>query len=451
MTYEQALAFWYGRIDYERRTPLPGDLKLDRMRRLLHGLGNPHERLNIVHIAGTKGKGSTAAMLEAVLRQAGYRTGLFTSPHLSDVSERIRINGEPISPAEIVACIEQARPVVQQMEQRGQGSPTFFEVGTALGILHFWRRRVEWAVVEVGLGGRFDSTNVCFPVLSIITSISYDHMQQLGHELWMIAREKAGIIKPGRPVVSTAMAAEARPVLIRTAEERGSRLMLLERDFHCRYEWQRPDPTAEAIPWVQVTTAARTWPPLRLGLLGRHQGINAAGVVAAVEELRRVGWPISDAAVQRGLAEVRWPARLETLQTHPRLILDCAHNVASIEALIDTLNESFPRLGQRILVFAASSDKDVVGMLRVLAGQFDHYLLTRYGNNPRAVPPEKLATWLHSVVPGPIEVSTYDDALTAVRAAQQLATPNDLICVTGSVFLAGEVRAKLLQAPSENR
>src|SRR5262245_9616859 len=195
MTYEQALRFWFGRVNYEQRSPRPSDLKLDRMRALLARLGDPHERLRIVHLAGSKGKGSTAAMLAAILRRAGYRTGLFTSPHLCKVEERIQVDSEPISPTELIHLLGDVQIAVERLEHHSEPAlpVTFFEVATALGFLHFVRRRVEVAVVEVGLGGRFDSTNICTPLLSVITSISRDHTQQLGEQLASIAMEKAGI------------------------------------------------------------------------------------------------------------------------------------------------------------------------------------------------------------------------------------------------------------------
>src|SRR5262245_54348228 len=197
MTYDEALAFWYGRIAYERRQPRPGDLKLDRMRALLRRLGDPHRRFRCIHVAGTKGKGSTSAMLASVLRAAGYRTGLFTSPHLSDVSERVQVDGVPIGREEIAARMGEVASAVAELDREGDParSPTFFEVITALGFLHFDCRRVDIAVLEVGLGGRFDSTNVCQPLVSIITNVSYDHMAILGDRLEEITDQKAGIIK----------------------------------------------------------------------------------------------------------------------------------------------------------------------------------------------------------------------------------------------------------------
>ena len=233
LSHEQARAFWYGLINYEQRTPAAADLSLDRMRALLARLGNPQDRLRILHIAGTKGKGSTSAMLAAVLRRAGYRTGLFTSPHLCRVEERFQVDGAPIETGELTVLLNEVRRAVQGLPHP---AITFFEAATAVGFLHFVRRRVDAAVVEVGLGGRFDSTNVCRPAVAVITSISLDHVRQLGDRVAMIAMEKAGIVKPGRPTLSGATAAEARPVIERICRERGSPLRQLGVDFHYDYE-----------------------------------------------------------------------------------------------------------------------------------------------------------------------------------------------------------------------
>src|SRR5438552_751195 len=260
LNYEEALAFWFGRINYEQRTPVPTDLKLDRMRTLLGLLGDPQENLRIVHVAGSKGKGSTSAMLESILRHAGHRTGLFTSPHLCRVEERIQVNGTPIRPEDLAGLMEEIRAAIVKMEDAGewvarpeqnakgvagQGTPfedsgratqpvTFFEVATALGFLHFARRKVDVAVIEVGLGGRFDSTNVCRPLVSIITSISFDHTQVLGHTLAAIAMEKAGIVKAGRPCLSGVRVPEPRAVIERICKERGAPLRQVDVDY--RYD-----------------------------------------------------------------------------------------------------------------------------------------------------------------------------------------------------------------------
>jgi dihydrofolate synthase/folylpolyglutamate synthase len=437
--HDQAVAWWYSFVNYEVRTPQPDDLKLDRMRDLLRRLGEPHRRLRLLHVAGSKGKGSTSAMLDAVLHRAGYRTGLFTSPHLCRVEERFQVGGEPIRAAELTALLDE---VCAAMAAGPRLEPTFFEIATAVGFLHFVRRRADVAVVEVGLGGRFDSTNVCRPAVALITSISYDHTQQLGNRLASIAMEKAGIIKPGIPTVSGVTVPEARQVIERTARKRGSSLRQLGVDFRYRYEPGRVTADSLRPPRVQVSTWRRTWPVLELGLLGEHQAANAAVALACVELLRERGWQVGDAAVAAGLAGVTWPARLEVVGRRPLAVLDCAHNVASAHALAETLRESFPA-GRRLLVFAGSSDKDLAGMLRVLAPHFAHAFLTRYGQNTRSAPAAELADLLRHDGPPTTVCATAEEAWRAARAA---AGPDDLICVTGSVFLAGELRPLMVSA-----
>lgn len=446
------MEFWFGRINYEQRVPQPADLKLDRMRALLARLGNPQQRLRILHVAGSKGKGSTAAMLAAILREAGYRAGLFTSPHLCRVEERIQVDGRAIAPHELTALLADVQEAVQ-MESATNGpialslTPTFFEVATAAGLLHFVRRRVDVAVIEVGLGGRFDSTNVCLPEVALITSISFDHTLQLGNRLASIAMEKAGIVKPGRPTVSGVTAAEAREVIATICGQRRSPLVQLGVDF--RYRYQPGQVSAEEIPRhlcrrprVEVITKRRAWPMMELSLLGEHQAANAAVAVACVEQLRAAGWHVSDAAVAGGLANVDWPARLEVLSHRPLVVLDCAHNVASAEALVQTLRSSFPP-ARRLLVFASSNDKDVAGIFRVLGPHFQHIFLTRYGNNPRSIPPADLAGLLERSANVPY--TACPTAADAWQAAHTLAVPADLICITGSVFLAGELRPVILR------
>ncbi|MCU0706046.1 MAG: bifunctional folylpolyglutamate synthase/dihydrofolate synthase [Fimbriiglobus sp.] len=433
MTYDDAIAFWYGRINYEVRAATPADLKLERMCALLARVGDPHRRVRTVHVTGTKGKGSTAAMIAAVLRANGYRVGLFTSPHLIRVEERIQVDGVPISSAELTARIEQLVPAVEQLEQTGP-PPTFFEIGTALGFLHFVHRRCDVAVVEVGLGGRFDSTNVCHPLVSIVTSVGLDHMAQLGNTVESIAYQKAGIFKPGVPAVSGVTASGPRGVIEQVAAEGHTPLVQAGVDFEFEY-----DPVGQ-------TVTIPPHPPYQLGLLGRHQGANAAVAVAALEQLRKRGLPISDRALRQGLAGVRWPARIELVSEKPAIVLDTAHNVPSVEALLDTLSACLPVRGRKAVVFAVSSDKQYPEMLKLLAGYFDDFHLTKYGNNPRCVPPEALADLLAGVTPQKRR-AVYGTAAEAWAAARRAAGPEDLVCVTGSVFLAGELQTLVGESP----
>lgn len=446
MTYDEALAFWFGRINYEQRTPKPGELKLDRMRTLMARLENPQDRIRLVHVAGSKGKGSVSAMLAAILRKAGYRTGLFTSPHLVHVEERIQVDGKPIQQDELATLMAEVQAGSVALE------PTFFEVATALGFLYFLRRHVDVAVIEVGLGGRFDSTNICLPLVSVITSISLDHTQQLGDRLASIAMEKAGIIKPERPVVSGATTPEASETIAGIAHQRQAPLWQLGVDFHYRYEPSQVSADATALgllpsekPLVRVTTD-RSWPTLRLGLLGDHQATNAAVTVCCVERLRALGVSISDEATAAGLEDVEWPARLEIRGRRPMVLLDCAHNVASAQALTDALQASFAAFfrppARRFLIFAGSSDKDLPGILRVLAPHFTHLYLTQYAHSPRSVPPEQLAGILRQA--SSVPYTPLPLASEAWQHAQAAAGPEDLICITGSVFLAGELRNIIL-------
>lgn len=434
LTPDQALRFWYDRTNYEHRQATPDDLKLDRMRLLLTQLGNPQHRVRILHVAGTKGKGSTSAMLASILQQAGYRTGLFTSPHLHQVEERFRVNGQPITSGELICLLSEIRQACKVVPDA-----TFFEIATAVGWLHFVRRRAEVAVMEVGLGGRFDSTNVCQPDVAVITSISFDHTRQLGNTLESIAFEKAGIIKAGRPTVSGVLAPEARAVIERVCRERSSRLLQLGRDFSFDLCPGRVTDTEIHWPQVTVRTLKQTWSDLGLNLLGRHQAANAAVAVAAIDVLRQLGWPIRDSAIRAGLAQVCWPGRMEILNGSPRVVVDCAHNVASAEAFVQTLQESFPA-SRRWLLLAVSNDKDVAGIVRVLAPHFQRIVVTRYSVNQRATPPEELVDLFAQQGRPAIACETLPEAWHFLG---EQAEPGDLICATGSVFLVGELRALL--------
>lgn len=432
--------FLMGRLNYERVGPRPGELRLEPMQRLAEALGNPHLAAPVIHLAGTKGKGSVAAMVASVLSAAGCRTGLYSSPHLVRIEERLRIDGQACTPGELTELVDAARPTIEAMDQCGQ-APTFFELTTALAMLHFQRQRADWVVLETGLGGRLDSTNICQPVVSVITSISYDHTRQLGDTLPEIAAEKCGIIKPGRPVVSGVGEPSARRVVRETVEQRGCPYLELGEDFVAERVELRTEPRPLTV--FDYGRGEQSLEQLRCGLLGEHQARNAALAVAAVQlAADESGASLSrldESAIRRGLESVSWPARVELIA--PRVVLDVAHNVASAEALAQVLGQCFPREGRRRLLFGTSSDKDPVGMLRCLAPQFDEIMLTRYVTNPRAVPPSHLAELAAPIAESEgIELRQQADPVAAWRTLLAESSPTDLICVAGSFFLAAELR-----------
>lgn len=457
--YQDSLDFLYGRLNYERlgMPRIPSELRIGRMRRLLRLLGDPHEALRIVHIAGTKGKGSTAAMLAAALSASGVRTGLFCSPHLHRLEERFCLDGRCATPDELVALTEAIRPAVEEFEadqtrdlHRG---PTFFEITTAMGLLHFARQEAGAVVLEVGLGGRLDSTNVVRPLLSVLTSISFDHTRQLGTQLGAIATEKAGILKRGRPAVSGVRGDEARAAIRRVARQRRAPLREIDVDFLETYEPPPSPLTRPAAGRVAVRTWRNDWPPFELPLLGAHQAHNAAVALASLDALAELGLIVPREAVRQGFAALRWPARVEILGESPYLVVDGAHNVASARALAETLQTCFPPTS-RTLVFGTTRDKDLHGQLQALLPAFDILIATRYVENPRSVPPEEIAAAIR-VLDGrsPRLAADPSEALAMARDA----SPRDgLICVTGSLFLAAEARALILNpqtppAPSSIR
>jgi dihydrofolate synthase/folylpolyglutamate synthase len=457
--YDVAIQFLMDRIDYERIPAVPyreREYKLDRMREFLRRLGDPQRDFPIVHIAGTKGKGSTAAILTSICVAASYETGAYTSPHLDRLEERIAINGEPCSAAELVSLVDFARPVVEEMDAecaRGQSDdgfsppgPTYFEITTALALLHFARCKVDIAILEVGMGGRLDSTNVCEPVCSVITSISFDHTKQLGNTLAQIAREKAGIIKPRVPVVCGVTEDEPQHAIAELAQARDAPLIQLERDFEFEHSQARDGAEDVAVTLLDYANHidSTCFKQMQLGLLGRHQAANAAVALAVTDVLARQGWQFTDEARRRGLATASCRARVELIRRNPAVVIDAAHNVASIDALLDTLNSVFSK-GIRILVFATTQEKDLVGMLIRLLPQFDHVIFTRYLNNPRGVPPTELRQLGidHAIADGaPLKAHcrVCEDPIDAWHAANSLAGQDDQICITGSFFIAAELR-----------
>ncbi len=439
-TYEQAIEYLFGRINFERAQPesySSNDFKLDRMRSLLAALDNPHEKLPAIHVAGTKGKGSTCSLLATVLNAHGCRAGLFTSPHLTRYEERMQVDGRLPAPEELVALVNRIKPAVAELDRApARMHPTFFEITNVLGWLYFLDQKVRCAVLETGLGGRLDSTNLCQPWVTVITNVSRDHMQFLGDTVREIATEKAGIIKPGVPVISGCEHPAAIEVLERTCAEKKSELWLLQRDI--RWKWRN-----RAERTIDVTTPKRRWENLPVVLLGDHQATNLAVTVAALDRLPAAAGIISPEIVRTALAAARWPARLELVSQAPRVILDAAHNWASARALRQTIDQDFPAR-RRLLVFACSRDKDYRGLIRQLSPVFDTIIFTRYVENPRATDPVQLQGFLETVLDRPSHLAA--DPVAAWKLARRLAYPEDLIVITGSLFLVAELRDLLLEA-----
>ncbi|QDT55292.1 Folylpolyglutamate synthase [Caulifigura coniformis] len=436
--YRAAMDYILLRLNYERVSHdsySVEDFRLARMARLLELLGQPQATLPVVHVAGTKGKGSTSAMLASMLRAAGLRVGLFTSPHIVRFEERMTINGVEPSAEEIVSLVARIRPAVETLVEEMPPGPTYFEVTTALAWLHFQSSRCDIAVMEVGLGGRLDSTNLCNPVCCIITSISRDHMRLLGDTLPKIAAEKAGIIKPGVPVISGAEQPEVVEVISKTADRAGAPLYRLSKeiglavgDIDASRELPQHRATVET-PWGRHNA-------LKTPLPGAHQCRNLALAVTAFDLLNHSWRTLDSGAIARGLDSLRWPLRIEEVRRNPRVILDSAHNDASAAALCATLEPL--QASRRVLIYATSRDKDAASMLKIFNRGFDEVILTRYIHNPRALPVDLLAQLAAQELS--IPWSTAPDPQAAWNAALKAVDSHGLICVSGSVFLAAEMQ-----------
>ena len=358
-SYEQALEALFARQASGMK------LGLEQINRLLNCLDHPENRFPAIHIAGTNGKGSTAALLESVLRQAGLHTGLYTSPHLIDVRERILIDGEPVSNQEFFDTLSSMKPHIET------SNASFFEILTAIAFLIFSRRSVEAAILETGLGGRLDATNTVRPVLTIITEIGLNHTRILGSHLTTIAREKAGILKTGIPCVCGATPAKVRNSLREAASEANVPLRFSKEDVRfSRIELTEDKSTFDC------DTGHSSYKKLSLNLLGRHQVRNAGLVLLAVDALRNLGWKIPEQAIRKGFASVRWPARLQLIPGRPKILLDSAHNPLGMKSLAEAL-KTFLKYRRFILVFGVLKEKNYRSMLAHISALTDHVVFTR--------------------------------------------------------------------------
>ncbi|HEY85889.1 MAG TPA: bifunctional folylpolyglutamate synthase/dihydrofolate synthase [Chloroflexi bacterium] len=422
--YKQALNYIYSHTNFERKQMPKYDmttLDLSRVTTLLEKLDNPHHQYPALLIAGTKGKGSTAAMSDSIIRAAGYKTGLYTSPHLHSFRERIKMDGELISEADVVELVRQMRPYVDPI-----AGITAWEIMTALAFLAFARAGVDLAVLEVGLGGRLDATNVSKPSVSVITSISYDHTHLLGNTFPLIAREKAGIIKQQGLVVSAPQYPEAMTEIEAVCREKDARLIVVGDEVSWRVGRVSLD---EQIVY-------RNGQAYAIPLLGRHQAVNAITALTAVEALQsKTDLRFSDEAKKEGLAAVRWPGRLEILNKNPMFIVDSAMNGDSARKLRQTLSDYFPGRNL-ILIFGSSGDHHYSAMLKELLPYADRVIATQ-ANHPRSTSPEILAAVAQTM---DRMIETAPTVAQALDMALAKAEERDLICVAGSLFCAAEAR-----------
>lgn len=445
MDYQQALDYLYSFIGGQQGAQRPPPmLNLVRTRALLAAFGNPQHAMSSVIVAGTKGKGSTAAFLEAIARAAGLRTGLWTSPHLHTYRERIQVNRQPMTRDELVRAVESIQPIVESLASGPVGAPVTFAIGFALALRYFAERNVDLAILEVGVGGRFDSAAVVTPILSVLTPISYDHMDLLGDTLTQIAWEKAGIMKPGVPVISAPQHPEALSTLIRCAAEIGAPLYVV-RNADSVVPAETSQPGAWRIPvehCLEIEPQQRFQRNIAPSLPGTFQIVNARLATVAALLLRDAGLPITDAAIAAGLAGARWPGRMEIIDGAPPIVLDGAHNGESIRQLVVSLNGMFPGR-KRVVVFGASRDKDLARMIPALAPAIDALVLTA-SRHPRAlVALHELRQQFAPLMRSDAPIAIVIDPAEALAHAHTLAAPDDLICVTGSLFVVAAAREAL--------
>jgi dihydrofolate synthase / folylpolyglutamate synthase len=432
MRYEECLEFLDG-LGHELHAAKFG---LESITALLEALGNPERRYPTAIVAGTNGKGSTSAMLASILECAGLRAGLYTSPHLVRVNERIRVGGESIGEEDFAACLSEVRERSEELVTRGRldHHPSFFEYLTAAAFLHFARAQIEFAVLEVGMGGRLDATNVTTPEVAVITNVALDHQQFLGQTIAAIAGEKAGVIKPGRPVISACELQEAVEVIQRRCRETGAELievtpsgLSISHDADGRAQFELA--TGRGIPLS-----------IQLPLAGDFQVSNALAAIAAARRLAKAGFSIPDTAIEEGLRTTIWPGRLEALRRQPLVILDGAHNVAAAQEIARHARQQWRGRTLR-LIYASMADKAIEEISGILFPLAQEIFLT-HCDLPRAADPESI---LERTSVRPLRVTMVSDPVQALEGAVRASLPEDVVLVAGSLFLVGAVKKAALQ------
>jgi len=444
-TYKSALNYLNSLTDYEKMSRVgynSTNYNLARMNRLLAALDNPHKKFRSVHIGGTKGKGSTATMLASMLVNCGLKIGLYTSPHLIDVRERIQINGEMISEADMTSIMAK---IAQAVKKLAKDEPTYFEILTATAFVYYAEQEVDLAVVESGVGGRLDSTNVLKPDVCAITSISFDHIQQLGETLEKIAEEKAGIFKTGIPAVSAPQPDKVRRVLQEVAGKVKAPLRFTgsrDIEFSFRFESSRALGPHNR---VSLTTSSARFEHLPVPMLGDHQAVNCGLALSVMAILKERGLEIDDQSAIEGLSKARLPGRMEIIHENPRIMVDGAHNAASIEALMRAIGQNIP-YDSMVVIFGCQADKDVSGMLDHVRLGADKVIFT-HARSPRAADPNELAAdYIERTGKMAQVAEQLEDALDI---AERAVTREDIICICGSFYLVGRAKKVVEQRYAE--